>query len=146
MGIAIEGSAAAWPGAAGQPVLPEFDVFNQPARYVDIFNKGQTPFEFSATPSAPWMELSMTNGIVEKEQRLWVSVDWARAPKGSRDGFVKITGARQTRDCEGERFQSTETNARFIEGFRGSRWLCFDRSGALDEKNRRRFRPLGGNP
>ena len=103
MGIAIQGSAAAWPGAAGQPVLPEFDVFNQPARYVDIFNKGQTPFEFSATPSAPWIELSMTNGTVEKEQRLWVNVDWARAPKGSRDGFVKITGARaKPRDCKGE--------------------------------------------
>jgi hypothetical protein len=92
MGVAIQGSTAAWPNAAGQPVLPEFDVFNQPARCVDIFNKGQTPFEFSATPSAPWIELGMTNGTVEKEQRLWVSVDWARAPKGSRHGFVKITG------------------------------------------------------
>ena len=92
MGVAIQGSTAAWPDAAGRPVLPEFDKFNQPARYVDIFNKGQTPFEFSATPSAPWIELGMTNGTVEKEQRLWVSVDWARVPKGSRDGFVKITG------------------------------------------------------
>jgi|GEM_PF-208142 len=93
MGVAIEGSASAWPGATNEPVLPTFDVFNQPRRYVDVFNRGKTPFEFSATPSAPWLVLSDTEGKIDKEQRLWVSVNWSEAPKGTTDGFVKITGA-----------------------------------------------------
>jgi Glycosyl hydrolase family 115/Gylcosyl hydrolase family 115 C-terminal domain len=92
MGIALEGSTNVWPDAAAKPVLPEFDKFNQPVRYLDIFNRGQTPFEFSAVPGARWVELSATHGTIEKEQRLWVRVDWARAPKGSPHAPVKITG------------------------------------------------------
>ena len=90
MGVAVEGSASAWPGAEGDPVLPAFDVFNQQRRYVDVFNKGQAPFEFAATTSAPWIVLSPAHGTVEKEQRIWVSVDWAKAPR-EMDGWIKIS-------------------------------------------------------
>ena len=92
MGVAIEGSSAAWPGAADEPVLSVFDVFNQPHRFIDIFNEGQTPFEFSAVAGSPWIELSSTHGTVKKEQRLWVSVDWSKAPNGSANSVVTITG------------------------------------------------------
>ncbi len=92
MGVAVEGSASAWPGASDEPVLPQFDAFNQPRHYLDVFNRGATPFEFSATTSAPWIQLSATHGTVEKEQRLWVSVDWSKAPAGSADGSIQITG------------------------------------------------------
>ncbi len=92
MGVSLEGSANVWPEAAGEPILPQFDIFNQPRRYLDVFNQGQTPFEFSAVASAPWITLSSTHGTIEQEQRLWVSVDWATAPKGSVEGHVKITG------------------------------------------------------
>ncbi|MGH7992709.1 MAG: glycosyl hydrolase 115 family protein, partial [Limisphaerales bacterium] len=92
MGIALEGSTNVWPGTAGEPVLPQFDKFTRPTRYLDIFNRGQMPFEFSATPGARWIELSATSGTIEKEQSLWVSVDWTKAPKGSKHGFVEITG------------------------------------------------------
>ncbi len=93
MGIALEGSTNVWPNPSDKPILPPFDKFNQPARYIDVFNRGRTPFEFSASASAPWIVLSSTHGTIDQQQRLWVRVDWARAPKGSRDGFVKITGA-----------------------------------------------------
>jgi Glycosyl hydrolase family 115/Gylcosyl hydrolase family 115 C-terminal domain len=92
MGIAIEGSAAAWPAATEGALLPGFDVFNQPRRYIDVFNRGKAPFEFIATASAPWIVLSATNGTVEKEQRLWVSVDWNKAPRGTANGSVTIAG------------------------------------------------------
>jgi hypothetical protein len=95
MGVAVEGSAATWPGAAGEPVLPSFDVFDQPRRYIDVFNKGQAPFEFSAATSAPWIALSASHGTVEKEQRIWVSIDWRKAAEVAKgrgsDGWVKIT-------------------------------------------------------
>ncbi len=90
IGVAVEGSASVWPGTNGQPVLPEFGVFNQPRRYIDVFNKGRKPFRFSATTSAPWIVLSQLDGTVEKEQRLWVSVDWSKAPTGKAQGLVKI--------------------------------------------------------
>ena len=62
MGVAVEGSESAWPGATNEAMLPSFDVFNQQRHYLDVFNKGKTPFEFTATASEPWIVLSETTG------------------------------------------------------------------------------------
>ena len=70
-----------------------FDVFNKQRRYIDLYNKGRAPFEFTATAGAPWIVLSETHGTVEKDRRLWVSVDWNKAPEGTATGAVKISGA-----------------------------------------------------
>jgi hypothetical protein len=92
MGVAIEGSASAWPGGMDDAVLPAFDVFNRQRRYIDVFNKGKAEFDFTAAASAPWIVLSASKGTVEKEQRVWVSVDWSKAPAGASDGSVRIAG------------------------------------------------------
>ena len=93
MGVAVEGSESAWPGATNEATLPSFDVFNQQRHYLDVFNKGKTPFEFTAAASEPWIILSETNGAIETDQRLWISVDWSKAPTGAASGTVKITAA-----------------------------------------------------
>ena len=62
MGVAVEGSESAWPGDPGGAILPQFDAFNQQRRYIDVFNKGKTPFEFTTTVSAPWLVVSENNG------------------------------------------------------------------------------------
>lgn len=90
LGVAVEGSADAWPPGPGKATLPKFDSFNRQKRYIDVFNQGRTPFQFSATPDAPWIILSASQGKVEKDQRLWVRVDWSKAPKGTATGSVKI--------------------------------------------------------
>ncbi len=95
MGIAVEGSEPAWPRAVGAPLLPGFDVFNRQRRYIDVFNKGSAPFTFSTSASAPWIVVSSSQGKIEKEQRLWVSIDWKTAPQGTADGSVKITAPGQ---------------------------------------------------
>jgi hypothetical protein len=92
LGVAVEGSAAAYPGTDESPVLPEFDTFNQPRHFIDVFNRGGSPVEFQAAASAPWIVLSAMHGTVTKEQRLWVSIDWSQAPVGSTSGSVKVTG------------------------------------------------------
>jgi hypothetical protein len=95
LGVAVEGSALAWPTSVGniQPALPPIDAFNRQRRYIDIFNRGRTSFEFTARSSQPWIRLSVTHGVIEKNQRLWVSVDWCKAPKGSHSGVVILAGA-----------------------------------------------------
>ncbi len=90
MGIAVEGSADAWPGVDGDPMLPSFDVFNRQRRYIDVFNRGKTPFQFEATTSAPWIVLSQRTGTVHDEVRLWVSVDWTKAPDEEASGSLTI--------------------------------------------------------
>jgi hypothetical protein len=93
LGVAVEDSTAAWPGASGMPALPQFDAFNRQRRYIDVFNRGRSTYSFTARSEAPWISLSAPRGTIDKEQRLWVSVDWSKAPKGQTEGFVKISGA-----------------------------------------------------
>jgi Glycosyl hydrolase family 115/Gylcosyl hydrolase family 115 C-terminal domain len=93
MGVAIEGSELAWPGAEVLPSLPQFDVYNQQRYYIDVFNRGKTAFTFTATASEPWILVSESRGKVEQEERICVSVDWKRVPPGSANGNVKITGS-----------------------------------------------------
>jgi hypothetical protein len=94
IGIAVEGSMLSWSARREvASLLPTFDVFNQQRHYVDIFNRGRAAFEFTAQTTQPWIRLSATRGKIDKEERLWVSVDWSKAPKGNVNGTVTISGA-----------------------------------------------------
>jgi hypothetical protein len=92
LGVAIEGTSAAWPLSETLAVLPVFDAYTRPRHFIDVFNRGQAPFEFTATASAPWIVLSTTRGSVKREARLWVSVDWEKAPADASKGAVMIEG------------------------------------------------------
>jgi len=86
MGVSVEGSE----GISGAMGL-DFDVFQRQTRFIDIFNRGVAPFEYSAVQSDPWIRLSSTAGSVEKEKRIDVSVDWTKAPAGKAAGDVTIS-------------------------------------------------------
>jgi hypothetical protein len=91
MGVAVEGSTVALTN--GEMTLPQFDSFNRQKYYIDVFNKGKTAFGFSAKPSESWIVLNEMGGTIEKEKRIWVAVDWSKAPAGTRTGEIKISGA-----------------------------------------------------
>ena len=91
MAVAVEGSAGAWPGASGQPTLPEFDAFNQQVRFVDIFNRGRSSFSYSITASAPWILVDTKQGQIEKETRVRVRIDWSKVPEGTSGGAIAIS-------------------------------------------------------
>jgi hypothetical protein len=96
LGVAIDGTAMAWPAGPtilDQPALPRFDSLNQQVSYVEVFNRGLTPYAFTATPSAPWIVLSQSSGTVGDDTRVDVSIDWARAPAGVAAGSVTVRGA-----------------------------------------------------
>jgi hypothetical protein len=92
VGVAIEGSDHWWPAEQSQAVLPEFNPFGIQAHSIDVFNRGKTSFTFSAKADQPWIHVSPSKGIIEAEQRLWVSVDWKNAPAGKRDIPIVIKG------------------------------------------------------
>lgn len=93
LGVAIDGSAAAWPGALAPAGLPAFDALNQQRSYIDVFNRGKAAFSYTARASASWVQLSETSGRVEKDRRVWVTVDWTKAPVGESHATVSIEGA-----------------------------------------------------
>jgi hypothetical protein len=118
MGVAVEGLRSAWPGSSDEPVLPGFSAFGEQRRYIDVFNRGQTPFEFSAKPSADWIVLSAGKGTVDKETRLWVNIDYSKAPAGDANGSVNISGpgAKEV-NIKIDSFNPAEPNRNSLEGF-----------------------------
>jgi hypothetical protein len=117
MGVAVEGSTSAWPGASGEPALPQFSVFGQQHQYIDVFNQGQASFEFSATPSDDWIVISSAKGTIDKETHLWVNIDWSKAPKGSTNGFVKIAGTGAEVSVKVNSFNPPEPTRASLDGF-----------------------------
>jgi hypothetical protein len=72
--VAAEGSRS--------DVVADLSVYTQGRRFIDLFNKGQGPIDWKATASQPWVKLDRAAGRFTAEQRLWVTIDWGRAPKG----------------------------------------------------------------
>jgi len=92
MGVSIEGSDGWWPNEGSDAVLPEFDPFNQQKYYIEIFNRGRAPFDYKIESKQPWLLVTPNRGKVEKEQRVWVSVNWQQAPNGAQQVPITITG------------------------------------------------------
>jgi hypothetical protein len=119
LGVAVEGSTAAWPAAAGAPgpIIPQFDALNRQRRYIDVFNRGRTAFEFSARASDPWITLSESGGAIEKEKRLWLTIDWNRAPQGAASGSVRIAGAGREVTVALSALNPTDVSRATLKGF-----------------------------
>ena len=93
LGVAVEGSEGVWPGVGWNAVLPDFDPFNAQRRMIEVFNRGRTPFRFSASADKPWIRLSARDGEVAQQARIWVTIDWKTRPRGETGGTVTVTGA-----------------------------------------------------
>jgi hypothetical protein len=93
LGVAIEGSAQAWPGEAREAVLPELTPFGEPSRYIEVFNRGTTAYRFEAVPSETWLRVSPASGEVGEDLRLEVSADWRAVPPGEHRVPIRIQGA-----------------------------------------------------
>jgi hypothetical protein len=92
MGVAIEGSMSSWPNESSEAVLPEFDPFSKQTYYVEVFNRGKEPFEYSAVAEKSWVHVNPTKGKIVTEERLWVNIDWKKAPNGTQRVPISITG------------------------------------------------------
>jgi Glycosyl hydrolase family 115/Gylcosyl hydrolase family 115 C-terminal domain len=106
LGVAIDGSDKSWPQAQpeqaqpeqaqpeqAEPVLPALSPYQaQPAPYIDVFNRGQAPFDYQIRPGAPWLKVQPSRGRVTTQVRATVTADWSRAPKGASRIPITITG------------------------------------------------------
>src|SRR5437764_6530749 len=80
--LAIEGSDSWWPNEKKEAVLPEFNSSLKQSHYIELFNGGVAPYEFSIISPVPWIKTSVKNGKIEKQQRFWIEVNWKTVPSG----------------------------------------------------------------
>ncbi len=98
MGIAIEGIAAGWP-AAVPGTWPHkgafelnFDRNGKSERWMEIYNRGTEPFDFTVTPKADWIKVSRKKGSVQVSEEITVSINWRKAPAGISKGVIEVRG------------------------------------------------------
>ncbi len=82
MGVALEGSDKALKDNNDQGYLPEFDVFNDQKYYIEIFNLGTIAFNYKILSENPCIIIDKPTGKIIDEKRVFVSIDWNKAPIG----------------------------------------------------------------
>ena len=73
-----------------RPAVPAFDSINHQTYRIELANRGVEPYQFSATPSAPWIHLSKTSGGVDTGDRIDIRIDWDQLPSGDSKGNIVI--------------------------------------------------------
>ena len=76
-------------------IMPQFDPLNQQNYYVEIVNKGADPLTFQFRAKEDWIKLSREQGTIQFEEKIYVSIDWSKAPKSNSIGEFTITAAGQ---------------------------------------------------
>jgi hypothetical protein len=92
MAVALEGSTAWWPLAKVAAVLPELNAWQNQPHYLEIFNRGQGSFAYTAKSPVSWLKIDKLSGTITEQERLWLRVDWAAAPAGKRQVPVTLSG------------------------------------------------------
>ncbi|QGZ43271.1 glycosyl hydrolase family 115 (putative glucuronidase) [Pseudoduganella flava] len=95
LGVAVEGSAGAWPEARDLK-LPALDVFERRPRHVELFNRGGKPVPFTVRTSDPWLLIDKPSGTVDKVQRIAVDARWDEVPAGVTTAQLLVTGPNGT--------------------------------------------------
>ncbi|KAK6848787.1 hypothetical protein PG995_012620 [Apiospora arundinis] len=101
IGISVEGSNATIPGddkwhsnSGNTLALPPLDPYGPSQRWFDVFARGPKACDWSAQVDTPWVKLSSSRGTIGPgngtDSRVFVSVDWASAPKIVNNTMAKI--------------------------------------------------------
>lgn len=81
-GISVEGSENWWPNASEDAQLPTFASFENNTHYFEVFNRSTQPFDFKIKSKSKWLSFSKTKGTIDQQERIEVTIDWSKAPKG----------------------------------------------------------------
>ncbi len=72
--------------------LPTFDPINNQNYYVEILNRGDEKLSYTIKAKENWIQLSSEGGTIQFDEKVYVSIDWQKAPKGRATGEIIISG------------------------------------------------------
>ncbi|WP_327728179.1 glycosyl hydrolase 115 family protein [Streptomyces sp. NBC_00487] len=121
LGVTVDGaddSGEWWPRSTAAAVLPVFSPHQtRPQQYVEIFNRGRTPFSYRIESSAPWLVVERSRGRVEEQVRVGVRVDWGRVPAGGAEASLTVSGAGASVTVKAVAQKPSAREARKLRGF-----------------------------
>lgn len=96
LGYVIENVAGPRFEGSGEPrystQMPQFDPVNNQQYYIELFNTGNDPIDYTIKAKEEWIKLSSTSGTIQTEEKICVSIDWQKAPTGRAVGKIVISG------------------------------------------------------
>jgi hypothetical protein len=116
MGLAIEGSDSSWSGKSQQTAsLPVFDYYHSAQHYIELFAKGKEAFSYSLKLPR-YIRASSVKGEISDQLRIFLEVDWTKAPAGTSTSLVLVSGNDGTKitvplKLDNRRFQDHKINA-----------------------------------
>lgn len=66
-------------------VLPVFNSYTNSTYFIDVFINGEGTVNWEAKAKVDWIKISKTSGELNSdkpEERLWITIDWDKVPKG----------------------------------------------------------------
>ncbi len=90
MGVFIEGDENFYYQNNQKANLPEFDIFNKQKYFLEIFNRGKSPFKYSITSDKSFIKIDKPTGEIKTEKRVWVSIDWNKVPPGKNKAKIFV--------------------------------------------------------
>lgn len=82
-------------GGLFSQTFPPFDPVNDQQYFIEVFNKGREKLTYRIEANNDWIKLSSDGGVVQYDDKVFVSVDWSKAPKRDTTGEIVISGAGQ---------------------------------------------------
>lgn len=111
LGLVIENSDKVWP-EADQPIrLPEQTSVEKQGSYIEIFNKGEESFNFEIVNKDPWIQLSAESGSIVDQKRIFINMNWNKAPKGRFKGNFVLKANGQSLNIEVPGYKIEDENA-----------------------------------
>ena len=116
-GVTVEGAVKTWPGYYLPAELLTLDSLNRQQSYVEVFPMGTRPIEFRFSADKPWIKLTEGKAFSagKGDRRIWVDIDWEKAPVGESTGTVTIKGT-QTVDVKVTAIKASEEQEREAKG------------------------------
>ena len=115
-GVGIQKLNASLEGGK-RDTLPGISVFNKDRRFIDLYNSGNGRVYWNVEKCADWVKFSKTEGMLWDEERIWVEVDWDKAPKGTNlEDLIVINWRSSNDEFIHYELQSPERQKQYLDG------------------------------
>ncbi len=97
LGYVVEnGQSNRWSrGGLFSPSFSSFDPLNDQHYYLEVFNSGIGEIAYNLNTQDDWISLSSSGAVLKEDVKIWVSINWEKAPKGSHKGELVLKSSNQ---------------------------------------------------